>query len=85
MFVLYADLLYLAAILVVLSVAAIVGLWQHQAKPEEDAVRAILLSDEVRAAVARARSEAREKALEERRARRAKARKGGSASKSVQE
>lgn len=72
MFVIYADTLYLGVIFVVLATAALFGLWRYNAEPETEALRAIELSDDVRAEVMHVRNEVLKKAMEEKKLRIAK-------------
>lgn len=81
MLTLYSDILYLAAIFVVVAIAAIVGLWQYNAKPETSAVRPIVLSDEVRAGIMWARNKAMQEAVDAKRARKVEYRKSVRASR----
>ncbi len=81
MLTLYSDILHLVAIFVVVAIAAIVGLWQYNAKPETNAVRPIVLSDEVRADIMRARNKAMQEAIDAKRARKVEYRKSVRASR----
>jgi hypothetical protein len=74
-FTLYADILYLLAIFVLVAVAAIIGLWQYNATSEASAVRPIVLSDDVRADIMRARNKALQEFMDAKRARKAEYRK----------
>ncbi len=71
MFTFYADILYLLAIFLFVAVAAVIGLWQYNANPEASAVRPIVLSDDVRADIMRARNKATQEAMDAKRARKA--------------
>jgi hypothetical protein len=79
-FTLYADILYLLATFVCVAVAAIIGLWQYNATPEAIAVRPIVLSDDVRADIMRARNKALQDALDAKRTRKAEYRRSMKAS-----
>lgn len=81
MLTLYSDILYLVAIFVVVAIAAIVGLWQYNAKPETSPVRPIVLADEVRADMMRTRNKAMQEAIEAKRARKVEYRKSIRASR----
>jgi len=80
-FTLYADILYLLAIFVVVAVAAIIGLWRHNAGSETSAVRPIVLSDDIRADFLRVRNKAVQEAMDAKRVRKTEYRKSIRASR----